>query len=141
MDFDRMKHSYQVALKMQEIGKKLCLNEDEINELFILGLNHDIGYAFTDNYMEHNKIGGDILKAQDYKYWKEVYYHGETDIEYTSLYLDILNLADMQVDRYGNCVGFEKRLIDIRFRYGIDSETYKKGYRLVKKLSQKYKVN
>ena len=68
MDFDRIKHSYQVALKMQEIGKEIGLKEIELNELFILGLNHDIGYAFTDNYMEHNKIGGDILKAQDYKY-------------------------------------------------------------------------
>ena len=141
MDFDRIKHSYQVALKMQEIGKELGLKETELNELFILGLNHDIGYNFSSDNSEHNKIGGKILKSQNYKYWEEVYYHGETDINYQSLYLDILNLADMQIDWYGNCVDFEKRLIDISFRYGIDSETYKKGYMLVKELSQKYKVN
>ena len=47
----------------------------------------------------------------------------------------------MQVDRYGNCVDFEKRLLDIKFRYGIDSDTYKKGCNLVKELSQKYKIN
>ena len=58
MDLDRIKHSYKVAIKMQEIGKRLKLNDQKINELFILGLNHDIGYQFTKDHTIHNKIGG-----------------------------------------------------------------------------------
>ena len=124
MDLDRLKHSYSVAIKMQDIGKKLKLESNQINELFILGLNHDIGYQFTNNHTIHNRIGGEILKQTNYKYWKEVYYHGNPDSEYNSLYLDILNEADMQIDKYGNDVGFDKRLEDIKERYGENSKPY-----------------
>lgn len=140
MDLDRLKHSYSVAIKMQDIGKKLKLESNQINELFVLGLNHDIGYQFTNNHTIHNRIGGEILKQTNYKYWKEVYYHGETNTEYNSLYLDILNLSDMQIDKYGNAVGFNKRLIDIKKRYGEDSTTYKKCMKLIEILKNKYQI-
>ena len=131
MDIDRLKHSYSVAKKMQEIGNNLGLRDKELQELFILGLNHDIGYEFTENGIDHNKIGGIILKNSNYKYWKEVYYHGEIQDEYQSLYLTILNQADMQIDKYGCDVGYTKRLEDIKTRYGENSKVYKKCLKLV----------
>ena len=136
MDFDRLKHSYSVGKKMVEIGEYLRLGNDELNDLFILGLNHDIGYEFAKNGIDHNKIGGTILKNNGYKYWKEVYYHGELTNEYDSLYLTILNQADMQVDKYGNDVGYDKRLEDIRSRYSEESIIYKKCLELVKKMKE-----
>lgn len=75
IDNDRLKHSYAVAKKMIEIGKEYKLSNFEIQELFVLGLNHDIGYEFGNN-SNHNVIGGKLLKENDYKYWQEVYYHG-----------------------------------------------------------------
>lgn len=33
-------------------------------------------------------------------------------------------MADMQIDKYGNDVGFDKRLKDIKNRYGEDSIQY-----------------
>ena len=60
-----------------------------------------------------------------------MYYHGSLTHEYSSQYLDILNCADMQIDKYGNDVGFEKRLEDIKSRYGEDSEVYLKCIELV----------
>ena len=33
-------------------------------------------------------------------------------------------MADMQIDKYGNDVGFDKRLKDIKNRYGEDSKPY-----------------
>lgn len=138
MDLDRVKHSYSVAIKMQEIGKKMNLNITELNELFILGLNHDIGYQFTINHQIHNQVGGEALKKSNYKYWKEIYYHGETNIEYESLYLDILNLSDMQIDKHGNDVGFNKRLLDIKNRYGESSQVYDKCSKLIEILKNKY---
>lgn len=131
MDQDRLKHSYAVAKKMMEIGKEKQLNNQEIEELFVLGLNHDIGYEFTINGKNHNKIGGNILKSSCYKYWKEVYYHGELTNEYESLFLKILNQADMQIDKYGNDVGYVKRLEDIEKRYGKNSIVYNKCKDLV----------
>lgn len=134
MDEDRIKHSLAVASKMVEIAKKNNLNEEDIKNCFVIGFNHDIGYEFCIDKMEHNKIGGEILKASGFKYWKEIYYHGEIDVEYESLYLKILNQADMQIDKYGNNVGYGRRLEDIKIRYGENSIVYNKCCKLVEKV-------
>ena len=113
MDNDRLKHSYAVANKMVELGKEKNLLDEQLQELFLLGYLHDIGYQFGTNE-NHNMIGGNLLRNSNYKYWKEVYYHGISNSEYKSLYLDILNTADMMIDKCGNDVGFDKRLEDIK---------------------------
>ena len=133
MDEDRVKHSLSVALKMIEIGKKKNLSEEQLEELFVLGLNHDIGYQFG-NSENHNEIGAEILKNCGYKYWKEVLNHGKIDNIYNSLYLDILNEADMKIDKYGNDVGYDKRLEDIENRYRAESKVYKNAKTLIEKL-------
>ena len=134
MDEDRLKHSLSVARKMVEIAKSKNLNEEDIKNCFVIGYIHDIGYEFAENKFNHNVIGGEILKNSNFKYWKEIYYHGEIDTEYKSLYLDILNQADMQIDKYGNDVGYDKRLEDLKNRYGEDSEIYGKCYKLIDRL-------
>lgn len=134
MDNNRLKHSLSVARKMVEIAKNKNLGDEDINNCFLIGYNHDIGYEFARNGVNHNIIGGEILKNSNFKFWKEIYYHGEVDIEYKSLYLDILNQADMQIDRYGNDVGYDKRLEDIRKRYGEDSKAYSKCLKLINEI-------
>ena len=136
MDENRLKHSLAVAKKMIEIGKEYNLNDKELQDLFVLGFNHDIGYEYGNN-LNHEHIGGEILKRNDYKYWKEVYYHGDINAQYSSLYLEILNKADMQIDKYGNDVGYTKRLEDIKTRYGENSITYKNAETLVSMLRNK----
>lgn len=133
IDEDRLKHSIAVARKMVEIGKKYNLNEEQLQDLFALGYNHDIGYEYGSNE-NHRIIGGSILKRNNYKYWQEIYFHGEIDCEYSSLYLDILNKADMQIDKFGNDVGYAKRLDDIKNRYGVNSDIYKKAEILINNL-------
>ena len=137
MDEDRLKHSIAVGRKMIEIGKENNLGENELHDLFMLGFNHDIGYEFGDN-SQHAHIGGEILKRNNYKYWKEVYYHGDINSEYTSLFLKILNKADMQIDKYGNDVGYDKRLEDIKDRYGVESKIYNNAKELIKELKGDY---
>ena len=109
---------------------------NDLKDLFVLGYNHDIGYEFSNKGINHNVIGGEILKENGFKYWKEVYYHGEINLDYKSMYLEILNQADMQIDKYGNDVGYEKRLEDIKQRYGEESIVYQKAYKLVKRLNK-----
>lgn len=123
MDENRCLHSLGVAQKMVEIGKNKGLTPKELNALFTLGMVHDIGYQFGPGNM-HQKLGGLVLKDNGYCYWQEVYYHGIREDEYTSLYLDILNQADMQIDKMGKDVGYEGRLADIKSRYGEDSNVY-----------------
>lgn len=133
MDEDRLRHSIAVARKMVEIAKSKNLSDEDIKNCFIIGYNHDVGYEFTKNGNNHNTIGGEILR-NNFKYWREIYYHGEINVEYKSLYLDILNQADMQIDKYGNDVGYDKRLEDIKSRYGEDSEVYNKCCKIVDKI-------
>ena len=135
MDENRLKHSIAVARKMVEIAKSKKLSEEEIKDCFIIGYNHDVGYEFAKNGINHNIIGGEILKNNNFKYWREIYYHGEINIEYNSLYLDILNQADMQIDKFGNDVGYDRRLEDIKNRYGENSIVYEKCLKLVHKNS------
>ena len=138
MDENRLKHSIAVARKMVEIAKSKNFSNEDIQNCFVIGYNHDIGYEFTKNGINHNIIGGEILKNNNFKYWREIYYHGETNIEYNSLYLDILNQADMQIDKYGNDVGYEKRLADIENRYGISSIQYLNSKAIVAKVGGNY---
>lgn len=136
MDQDRLNHSLAVARKMSEIAINRNLSNEEIKNCFVIGYNHDIGYEFSENGLNHNKIGGIILKNINFKYWKEIYYHGEITNEYESIYFEILNQADMQVDKYGNDVGYDKRLPDICKRYGNDSDVYLKCLNLVNQIKK-----
>ena len=40
----------------------------------------------------------------------------------------------MQIDKYGNDVGYDKRLDDIKNRYGEESKTYNDAKTLIQKL-------
>lgn len=137
MDEDRLKHSYAVAKKMIELGKNEGLSEEELQELFLLGYLHDIGYQFGANE-NHNIIGGNLLKENDYKYWKEVYYHGVPNSEYQSMYLSILNAADMMIDKYGNDISFDKRIEDIKNRYGEESIQYINCLKIINDLKKQF---
>lgn len=44
MDEDRLKHAIAVARKMIQIAKDMGLPENKVNDCFIIGYNHDIGY-------------------------------------------------------------------------------------------------
>ena len=134
MDTDRLHHTISVARKMVEIAEQQGLSKEEIETCFIIGFNHDIGYEFKKDGIDHNKIGGLILKNNGFKYWEEIYYHGLYDTNYDSIYLKILNQADMQIDKYGNDVGYEKRLEDIKSRYGEESNIYINCKKLVDKI-------
>ena len=118
---------------MVEIGKKYNLDDKELQDLFVLGLIHDIGYEFGNN-SNHGQIGGEILKRNKYKYWKEIYYHGVNASEYSSLFLKILNKADVQIDYMGKTVGYTRKLEDIKNRYGENSITYRNAEILIAKI-------
>ena len=99
MDEKRLKHSLAVARKMVEIAKNKGMSEEEINNCFIIGFNHDIGYEYTKNGFNHNKVGGELLRKSGFKFWKEVYYHGIVTDEYESIYLNIKPDEDLLPDQ------------------------------------------
>ncbi len=141
ISIERMKHSLEVARKMK-IFVELNPIEYGINpeEAFLLGFIHDIGYEFCNTQEEHAKIGGNILKTQGYKYWKEVYYHGIIQYEYNSSLLQLLNFVDMTTGPNGEDMTMEERIDDIVRRYGKESPQAKEAKELanyINSLTQK----
>ena len=104
-------------------------------DMYTLGLLHDVGKS--KGVSGHEEKGAEILKSVGFKYYKEVYYHGRVQDEYSSEALDILNMADLTVNAFGDVVGFAARLLDIGERYGKDSIQYKNAEALIKSLSAK----
>lgn len=134
----RKKHIWAVADLMKKYGQERGLSQADCEDLYILGLLHDIGYAFSkkEDYCYHNRTGGAILQRQGYKYWQEVYYHGFANSPYQSEFLDLLNLADMHIDNKGNYVSLDDRLEDISKRYNVPVKELE-SYKVVQELKNK----
>lgn len=132
---NKTQHSLAVAKKMKKMAESMLPPPKETcQDMFLLGYLHDIGYEFVDKPEEHAKIGGELLRSQGYKYWKEVYCHGDPNTDYSSDALTLLNIADLSVDAQGRDVGVEARLEDIKNRYGEDSKQFLEAEMLAKKI-------
>ena len=132
---NRIKHIFAVARLMKDYSIEK-FDIEYAKQMFTLGLLHDIGYEFGDN-KTHPIIGGEMLQNQNYKYYNEIKYHGSIDCEYSSFELDLLNWADMHINGCGEKVSYEERLLDIKNRYGEESDTYKNARILIDKLIEK----
>lgn len=138
IDSDRLNHIIGVARLMKDKAEKVGLDKEE---MFTLGMLHDIGYEFGKNN-DHNFVGFKILDKQNYKYAKEVLYHGCPNCEYQSLALDLLNFADMHIDKTGIYVSFDERLKDIKSRRGENSMAYINSKKIIEELvNKKFLIN
>jgi hypothetical protein len=132
---NRLQHILGVARKCKEYAIKLKPNDRKFAEdMFLLGMLHDIGYEFIENNELHACIGGEILKRSGYKYWQEVSAHGDETIENMSDELFILNCADISIGPNGEEFTFDERLSEIASRFGKEADAYKKCVVEVKKL-------
>ena len=122
---NKLKHSLAVARFMQNYAVERLLDPQLGEDWFVLGFLHDIGEEFTNKKEEHNKVGGNILKKQKYKYWKEVYYHGNPKPDYISPALLVLDLAELCVGNDGSYIGIDSKLATLRAKFGEDSPQFK----------------
>ncbi len=88
------------------------------------------------DFIKHNVVGGEVLRKQGYKFWKEIYYHGVVNSPYQSEYLDLLNLADMHIDSEGKYVTLDGRLEELSERYNVEIEKLD-SYPMIQELKQK----
>lgn len=128
-------HSVKVAEVMREMALKKKPGDIVFaNEMHSLGILHDIGYLNGGDVENHAVIGSEMLEKANFKYWKEVLYHGIPDCDYGSQALKILNIADMTVNSTGMRVCVDDRLYEMASRYGEDSKQYKDMAALRKEL-------
>lgn len=86
MEQNRINHILAVADKMRKNAEKFGVDPEDA---YLVGYLHDIGYEYIR--LMHNKSGGLILEKNGFKYWKEIYYHGEPNSPYKSAMLTLLN--------------------------------------------------
>lgn len=86
MEPNRINHILAVANKMRKKAERFGVSPDDA---YLVGYLHDVGYEY--NCLAHNKSGGSILEKNGFKYWKEIYYHGDTNPSYKSAMLNLLN--------------------------------------------------
>ena len=144
-------HSVGVAKFMAEwasLHPKEMLMPDE---MYILGLLHDIGKIYPTNfdmntgkekpgvyqniYDGHAEKGGSLLSDLGFHCAKEVLHHGkDVDSYFFSVKLLLLNLADLSVNGEGKVISIKERMEDIGVRYGTDSKQYKHCISVIGKL-------
>lgn len=135
---ERLTHMRSVGRRAQLIAEEIGVRDQEsLQDIFLLGYLHDVGYEFVDDQADHARVGGEILRRNGYPYWQEVYHHGDPDADYSSQLLDILNAADMTTSPNGEYVTLDRRLEDIADRYGSDSSQYIKARELAEQLVAK----
>ena len=131
----RWQHILGVARRAQALAEKLRPNDDLfVQAMFLLGMLHDFGYEFAEDPGKHPQIGGEILKRQGYRYWREVENHGNADITEVSDELFILCFADLTTGPNGENFTVRERIDNIAQRYGKESRTYKKAVVAVERL-------
>lgn len=132
---NRWQHILGVARKAKEFALKMQPdNEKYAQDMFLLGLLHDIGYEFLETGKGHAAFGGEILRRSGYKYWQEVANHGYSENAPMTDELFILDCADMSVRADGQNCSMDERLEDIGNRYGTDSQAYQKAILEIEKL-------
>lgn len=132
---NRWQHILGVARKCKEYAAKFKPNDSKFSEdMFVLGMLHDMGYEFMESNASHAAVGGEILKRNNYQYWSEVSQHGDETVDNMSDELFILNCADMSTGPSGEDFSFDERLKEIASRFGTDAAAYKKCVIEVEKL-------
>lgn len=131
----RWRHILGVARKAKILADKLKPNNVQYAEdMFLLGIMHDLGYEFIESNASHAYVGGEILKRNNYQFWSEVSLHGDETVKNMSDELFILNCADMSTGPNGENFTFDERLDEIASRFGKDANAYKKCVVEVEKL-------
>ena len=131
----RWRHILGVARKAKILADKLKPNNVQYAEdMFLLGIMHDLGYEFIESNASHAYVGGEILKRNNYQFWSEVSLHGDETVKNMSDELFILNCAYMSTGPNGENFTFDERLEEIASRFGKDADAYKKCVVEVEKL-------
>ena len=131
----RWKHILGVARKAKALALKLKSDNGKYAEdMFLLGIVHDLGYEFVESNASHAAVGGEILKRSGYRYWQAVALHGDETADNMTDELFILNCADMMTGPYGEDFTFDERLEEIASRFGTESVIYKKCAEEIEKL-------
>lgn len=131
---DRIRHMHGVAELMYRFADNFHCRNLSKDEIYMLGLNHDIGYL--NGKYAHETNGAILFSNRVIRHC--IQWHDSSPEEYLKIFsredlpreLIMLWWADMMVEsageNAGKVVGFRKRLENISERYGRNSDIYRK---------------
>lgn len=130
----RLKHMRGVAEMMYNLVIEAEGSEDYAREMFVLGMLHDLGYGFQDGRRNHPQVVGDILRRCGYKYWQEVYHHGNPETVYSSNELNLLDWADLCTSSDGEPCSIHERIARNLKKDGLDAPVTQNKIKLGKRI-------
>lgn len=133
-DYFMISHSYQVAYLAKEIGKKIKLSEEELEQIYFAALLHDIGKVYLDSDIL-NKKGS--LTEDEYNHIKEHSDYGYNIVKNVPGLYQISLFVRHHHERYdgtgypdklkGDEIPIESRIICVAD--AVDAMTSHRGYR------------
>ncbi|MBR1600405.1 MAG: HDOD domain-containing protein [Alphaproteobacteria bacterium] len=67
---NRWRHILGVARKCKKYAAKFKPDDSKYAEdMFLLGMLHDMGYEFMESNASHAAVGGEILKRNNFRYY------------------------------------------------------------------------
>lgn len=135
-----IKRSLAIAKKMNELAKvKRPNDENYAEDMYLLGLLHDIGYR--TNPERHEVCGGLQLMRQGYKYWEVISNHGKPDSTFQSEELQLLNIADMAIDENGEEMPYDYIVRTIDEKYGASSEQAINTHKIITQMEKSEEID
>lgn len=126
----RMKHIVAVAEECKRLAEEeYKLTPLDVMKAYVIGFNHDIGYAFSDETWQHPIIGCNMLRYAFGKDVPAIRFHGKPSVDRT-VFQDILNKADLTINSRGVKIPMDIRVAEIKKVYGENSSQYKNAFEL-----------
>lgn len=133
----RMLHCHNVGLRMASYAKKhLGWDDVKCNDMYILGMMHDLGYELNPDPFNHDEAMSEALGHTGYKYMNEIAYHSRMQNEFDTPEMRLLYFADMTVDARGKWCTIDERLKDLEERHGKDSDVYRESVDIANALEE-----
>ena len=131
----RMLHCHNVGLRMYSYAKQRWgWPQDRCDDMYILGMMHDIGYELNPDPYEHDEAMAKALGHAGYKYIEEIRHHSFLQTDYDTPEMQLLYFGDSTVDGKGRWCTFEERLKDVEERHGKGSAVYQDTLAIIEHL-------
>lgn len=114
----RPDYNHGVGKLMEHITRTIePFNESFAEDMYMLGLLHNIGEQFTISERRVPTVGGEIAHGNGYTYHQEITHQLKVHSHFQSKALDILNIALLHIDDMGVPIAFKERIRQLEQMY------------------------
>lgn len=132
-------HSMGVANFLYTYATSHYYDRKTAQDLYLVGLLHDIGYLDNHTGIQHGEKGATILERNGYdKHYCDIIAHHGALTDVISEHQQLLWLADLCIDHQGNFIGYESRYNSICQRYSKTDYRRQNVASIIQELRQQF---